>query len=120
MSKEKYFPKGLFFKEPHSNAPDFVKGKVSIKVDEFKKYLNNVKGEWLNIDLKISQDGKAYAEIDTWKPNKDVDGYPKNSQQKNPTSEPEIDSGFDDMDDDLPFVWLTPILIPLGYLMSVL
>lgn len=68
MSEQKYFPKGLYFKEPHSNAPDFVKGQVSIKVEEFKSYLSKVKGEYLNIDLKVSKDGKAYAEVNTFKP----------------------------------------------------
>ena len=88
---KKYFPKGLYYKEPHPNAPDFVKGKVSIKVDEFKQYLNNVKGEYLNVDLKVSQDGKPYAEVDTWKPD-------PNREKSN-----EIPAGFDGMDQDLPF-----------------
>lgn len=70
MSEEKFFPAGLFFKLPADGAPDFVKGKVSIKVADFKDYLDRVKGEWLNIDLKVSKSGKAYAEIDTWKPEK--------------------------------------------------
>lgn len=86
MSEQKYFPKGLYFKEPHSNAPDFVKGQVSIKVEEFKSYLSKVKGEYLNIDLKVSKDGKAYAEVNTFKP-----------EPKAKTSE------FDDIDSGLPF-----------------
>jgi len=71
MSNDKvFFPKGFIYKEPHKNAPDFVKGQVSIKVDEFKQYLNNVNGEWLNIDLKISREGKPYAQVNTFKPDK--------------------------------------------------
>jgi hypothetical protein len=91
MNETKYFPKGLYFKEPNPNAPDFVKGKVSIKVDEFKAYLNNVKGEYLNIDLKVSKDGKAYAEVDTWKPdpNKDI--------------KPPVNDPMDASDSSLPF-----------------
>lgn len=90
MSNDKvYFPKGFFYKEPHAKAPDFVKGAVSIKVDEFQKYLTNVKGEWLNLDLKVSKDGKAYAQVNTFKP-----------EAKKPV---EVPSDFDDMDDDLPF-----------------
>ena len=97
MSNDKtYFPEGLFFKEPHSNAPDFVKGSVSIKVEDFKKYLSKVKGEWLNIDLKISLDGKAYAQINTFKPDKAKSSPP-------PKKDVVLDEGFDDMDDDLPF-----------------
>lgn len=33
----------------------------------------------------------------------DVDGYPKNSAQPNPTSESSGGSNFDDFDDDIPF-----------------
>mgnify|MGYP001069224271 CR=1 FL=1 len=88
MSDKKYFPKGFIFKHPHPKAPDFVNGSVSIKVDEFKSYLNNVKGEWLNIDLKTSKEGKAYAEVNTFKPEK---------------KSKEIPNDFDSMSDNLPF-----------------
>lgn len=71
MSKEKVFTNGFVFKIPHPNAPSFVKGKVSVKVEDFKKFLDehNDNG-WVNIDLKLSQEGKPYAELDTWKPEK--------------------------------------------------
>lgn len=91
---KKHFPNGLFYKKPNDNAPDFVMGKVSIKVDDFKKYLNKVNGEWLNLDLKISKDGKGYAEVDTWKPDPSKNGTPPKN---------EVPNDFDDMDDDLPF-----------------
>lgn len=91
---KKFFPKGLFYKEPHPNSPDFVKGQVSVKVDEFKQYLSKVQGEWLNIDLKISKDGKPYAEVNTFKPD-------KSKAQQKPANE--IPDGFDDESDSLPF-----------------
>ena len=90
---KKYFPKGLFYKEPHAQAPDFVKGSASIKVDEFKQYLNNVSGEWLNIDFKVSKEGKPYAEVNTFKPDKSKAKPPQNTMPDN----------FDDSDDTLPF-----------------
>lgn len=31
-NQEKIFPNGLIFKLPNENAPDYVKGKLSIKV----------------------------------------------------------------------------------------
>ena len=85
MSKEEaYFPEGFFFKEPHPNAPAFVKGSASIKVAEFKDYLSKVKGEWLNLDLKVSQNGKAYAQVNTFKPDPNKQAQP----DKYPDAEP--------------------------------
>lgn len=103
---KKHFPEGFIYKEPHPNAPDFVKGSCAIKVAEFQKWLSRVKGEWVNLDFKVSKEGKPYAEVNTFKPEKkSVDGYPKSSQQKNPTygADKSIPNEFDDMDDGLPF-----------------
>jgi hypothetical protein len=91
MSEDKkYFPKGLFYNEPHKNAPDFVMGNVNIKVADFKAYLDKVKGDTLKLDLKISKDGKGYAEVNTYKPEKKVQQTP-------------AEDDFDNIDDDLPF-----------------
>jgi len=66
------FVGGFFFKLPHENAPDFVKGKVSIKLPDLRQWLiENPQGDWLNVDLKVSKAGKGYAELDTWKPDKE-------------------------------------------------
>ena len=62
------FIKGLFYKLPHANAPEFVKGKLSIKSKELIDFINEQNSEWINVDLKISRDGKPYAQLDTWKP----------------------------------------------------
>jgi len=63
------FIDGLFVKNPRENAPDFVKGSLSILVDKFIPYLKskaNAKG-YVNIDLLISQDGNLYAKLNDWK-----------------------------------------------------
>ena len=65
---DKIFAKGLIFKLPNENAPDFVKGGLSIKTEEFIDFLHEQGGDWVNISLKVSKGGKAYAELDTWKP----------------------------------------------------
>lgn len=72
MKPEKIFTEGMIFKLPNEKAPDFIKGSLSFKVTEFIDFLkkHDNKG-WVNIDLKVSTGGKAYAEINTWKP-KDV------------------------------------------------
>ena len=64
---------GFFAKEPHQNAPDFVKGKLSIKLADFAQYLRALKAaepdvEWLNLDLKVSKGGKLYVSRDKWEP----------------------------------------------------
>lgn len=85
-------PKGLYFKLPHANAPDFVRGKVAIKNDEFIEFLKQQPDEWTNLDLKISKNGKGYAQVDNWKPDK--------SKAPQPDSF-EVDTN--DNSDELPF-----------------
>lgn len=67
---EKIFADGFIFKLPQGNTPDFIKGKVSIKVDDFVKFLEEHKSEtgWVSIDLKQSRKGSVYGELNTWKP----------------------------------------------------
>lgn len=68
MDTDKY-PKGLFAKKPHEKAPQFIKGKLSVKRDEFINWLQTQDTEWVNFDVKEGQDGKYYVQVDTWKPN---------------------------------------------------
>jgi hypothetical protein len=65
---EKVFADGFIFKRKE-NAPEFVVGSMSIKVDEAMAFLaqNETKG-WVNLDVKLSKGGKYYMELDTWKP----------------------------------------------------
>ena len=70
---ENIFANGFIVKHPHENAPDFVKGSVSVKVDEAIAFLNEHKDErgWVNLDLKESKDkAKLYLQKNTWKPEK--------------------------------------------------
>lgn len=65
---DKIFAQGFRFNRPHEKAPDFIKGSISIKADEaieFIKKHQNEKG-WLNIDLKKSQSGTLYLELNTF------------------------------------------------------
>ena len=67
---EKIFVGGMRFDLPSENAPDFVKGKISVKVSDFIEFAEKNKTEkgWINVDLKVGKSGKAYAELNTWKP----------------------------------------------------
>ena len=76
MSEEKNFVDGLLVKLPDDNAPDFVKLKLSIKLDECGPWVsaqkaNDPKIEWLNIEIKEGRSGKWYAERNMWKPSDD-------------------------------------------------
>ena len=65
---EKVFADGFIFKRKE-NAPEFVVGSQSIKVDEAIAFLQlNQKNGWVNLDIKQSKGGKYYCELDTWQP----------------------------------------------------
>ena len=70
MEKETVFADGFILKAPHENAPDFVKGSLSVKVDEAIKFLETHKDEkgWVNLDMKESKGGKWYVQKNDWKP----------------------------------------------------
>ncbi len=71
MSTETVFVEGLIVKAPREGAPDFVKGKVSIKIDEMIAFLQSQQAlgkEWVNADIKESKSGKWYCAVDDWKP----------------------------------------------------
>jgi len=69
-------------------SPDFVKGSMSVKVDEAVAFLqkHNNNG-WVNLDLLASKDNsKLYFKLNTWKP--------KEETATEPTKEELEDIGF--------------------------
>ncbi len=70
---DKVFAQGVFFDKPSEQAPEFVKGKLSFKVDEAVAFLNEHKNEkgYVNLDLLKSQAGKLYLQLNTWVPEKE-------------------------------------------------
>lgn len=68
---DKEFPEGFILKAPRDGAPDYVIGSISIKRGEFLNWLKGREGDWVNLNLKRSQGGKWYAEVDNWKPKGD-------------------------------------------------
>ena len=90
---------GFFAKEPHNNAPDFVKGKISIKLSDFAQYLRELKAsdpdiEWLNLDIKVSKQGKWYAMRDTWVPDASKASAPAPAPAHNNYNQPNDDVPF--------------------------
>lgn len=72
---EKTFADGFYF-ERRENAPDFVVGRISVKVNKAKDFLDahvNDRG-YVNLNILRSKDGGAYMELDTWQPKKKEDG----------------------------------------------
>jgi len=65
---EATFANGLYWKEPKENAPDWVKGNISIKVEDFIPFLEEQQEGWVNLVVKKSKGGKYYAQLDNWKP----------------------------------------------------
>ena len=69
--------KGLYFDRPREGAPEFVKGRMSIKVDEAIVMLKEKKNDkgYVNLDLLMSKDKtKFYFTVNDWKPKeKDVE-----------------------------------------------
>ncbi len=72
MAQDKIFADGLICKLRRENAPEWVKGALSFKVDEFKAFLDKHNNNgWVNIDLLEAKSGKPYAALNTWKPRKE-------------------------------------------------
>ena len=80
--KERTFADGFIFKR-REDAPDFVVGALSVKVDEAIAFLrNNEKNGWVNLDIKYGRTGNAYVELNTYESKKNVDSTPTQQQPK--------------------------------------
>lgn len=89
---EKVFAQGLIAKR-RPNAPEFVTCSLSVKVSEFKAFLDEHEDkDWVNLNVLQSRNGKYYAELDTWKPS---------NENAAPTTSEAPATGGDD--GDLPF-----------------
>ena len=95
--KEKVFADGFSFKRKE-NAPEFVVGRLSLKVDEALGFIkSNEKNGWVSIDIKQGRSGNYYCELDQYEPKKQDDS-------QKPVSKPQTKKVEEDEDDeDLPF-----------------
>ncbi len=68
MENKQIFTEGIIFTKPNENAPEFIKGKLSFKVEEAVAFLKKHKSEsgWVNCDLKKSREGKLYLTLNTF------------------------------------------------------
>ena len=91
MSTEKNFAKGFIFKR-NANAPGFVVGNISVKVDEAIAWLQaNQSNGWVNMKVNTAKSGSYYMELDTW-----ATDTQKIREAGQPKPAPEVD-------DSLPF-----------------
>lgn len=66
MAEEKIFADGFSFKR-NENAPDFVVGRLSMKVDSALAFMKqHEKGGWVNLNIKTARSGNYYVELDTF------------------------------------------------------
>lgn len=98
--EEKIFADGFVFKR-NEKAPDFVVGRLSIKVEEAIAFIKqHEKNGWVNLGVKTARSGNYYIELDTFEAKTQgsaVDNYEKKAETKQqPTAQEEED-------DDLPF-----------------
>jgi len=70
METETTLAAGMFFDRPREGAPEFVKGRMSIKVSDALPFLEVNKNEagYVNLDLLTSKAGKLYLKLNTYKP----------------------------------------------------
>lgn len=70
---ETNFVEGLYFNKPHEKAPDFVKGSISIKKDQFTQWVatqpTNDKG-YIKIDVLLSKKDTLYLKVNDYGINK--------------------------------------------------
>jgi predicted membrane-bound spermidine synthase len=65
---DKIFADGFHFDKARENAPTFVLGRISVRVNDAIAFLNEHKNErgFVTIDVKESKGGKVYCELDTY------------------------------------------------------
>ena len=76
--KPKIFVDGFYYKTPHPKAPDFIKAEIDINAEKFTAWLRQYAEKRQSksghdyhacrITIKESRNGKAYVELNDWKP----------------------------------------------------
>ena len=118
--EEKIFADGFLFKR-NEKAPDFVVGRISIKVEEAIAFMKqHQKNGWVNLGVKTARSGNYYIDLDTFEAKNDsskesaVDKYEANAKAKAQAHVPQMNGDManqfneaqqfqDEEDDDLPF-----------------
>lgn len=105
----KVFVNGLISKDIPDTTPEWILGKLSVKMEDLYLWLRENKGladenGWINLTvLRSKTTGKRYIEVDTWKPK--IEDKTNTPVESAPSVQP---TGFDgDLGeisvDDIPF-----------------
>lgn len=98
---DKIFADGFIAKR-NDQAPEYVLVNLSVKVSEAMDFLNrNQSNGWVNLQVKRSQGGKLYVELDTWKPTQGDHAKHGMAQAKAAAAPQQQADSFDD--DSIPF-----------------
>lgn len=102
--KTKEFVSGLYIYPPNENTAHFIKCKIQLNRPQLLEYLNSSQEEKINLDVKENQDGKFYAEVNTWKSDNQSNqnqgyqnqnqGYQNNQNQGNQNQSYNNQGGF--------------------------
>jgi hypothetical protein len=67
---DKKFATGIYADAPHPNAPEFVKARLSIKVQDAIAFLKEHEKQsgYVDLDVKESREGKWYVELNEYQP----------------------------------------------------
>jgi len=99
---EKIFADGFSFKR-NENAPEFVIGRLSMKVEDAVAFLRqHDKRGWVNLNIKTARSGNHYVELDTYEPKTDGKLAETKGDLK-PTKKAKAKANDDDDDGGLPF-----------------
>ena len=98
--EEKIFANGFSFKRK-DNAPEFVVGRLSMKVDDAIEFIKqHQKNGWINLDVKKARTGNFYIELDTYTPK----GGESSTEAKQMTNKAQSSKKpIEDTEEDLPF-----------------
>ena len=102
--KERVFADGFRF-ERKEGAPEYVVGRLSLKIDEAVAFINkhaNANG-WINLSVMIGRSGNPYVELDTYEPKQNAEPQevkPRAVVKSKPAPEPEVE---EEDDEELPF-----------------
>jgi hypothetical protein len=94
QQEEKIFADGFSFKR-NEKAPDFVVGRLSMKVDEAIAFMKeNEKKGWVNLSIKTARSGNYYLELDTYEPKKPTETEKAPASKSKPTPTDSADLPF--------------------------
>lgn len=108
--RERVFADGFSFRKPTGDAPEYVVGRLSLKVEDAIDFITkhqNANG-WVNLSIMVGRSGNPYVELDTYEPKKQeeepTEAKPK--AKSKPAQQPlreAIDPEEEEDDEDLPF-----------------